>query len=307
MKILLHYRRDYHNGTLVPSYCESVRKALIDLGQDVYGIGEGQEFQIPGSPHTILNDQLNPDTFDMLLELDNGRNKKDSLGFNEYSTVKIPKAVWFIDSHGQPDLHSKLARGFTHVFYAVWSRRDLFASHPSAHWCPNATDAVWFPRAVGSPVQDFGFFGSKGGLSRAQPLLDVCSRRGWTADVRQINGPHKPKFPYTAVEMGKCANLFNHGQKHDGPNLRVMESMAVGRPLITDVDPKSGMDKLFVEGEHYLGYEAYTYKGLEEKMEYAMAHPGWCLSMADKAYQLVLEKHQVKNRVEQMLEVFNAK
>ena len=106
--------------------------------------------------------------------------------------------------------------------------------------------------------------------------------------------------------MNGCATLFNHGQKHDGPNLSVLESMAIGRPLITDLDPRDGMSKLFVDGEHFLGYEAYTFKGLEEKMLYAKAHPGWCLGMAQKARDLVLGKHLVQHRVQQMLEVFGS-
>ena len=307
MKIALNYRRDIHDGKVVPSYSESVRRELVMRGHEVFPVGEGHDNQLPGSPYPIVHDQLSLKYFDFVLELDNGRNKAGSLGFGEYNPVSIPRAIWFIDSHGQPTLHKRLAKDYTHVFFAVWSKRDLFASHGSAHWCPNATDAIHFPRASANiPTYDFGFFGSKGGLDRAKPLQEICERHGWSADVRQINGPFKPKWPFTAEAMWGCTTLFNHGQKHDGPNLRVMESMAVGRPLITDMDPQSGMSKLFVEGEHYLGYESYTYKGLEEKMLYAKAHPGWCLRVANQAYDLVMAKHQIGNRVDQMLEVFNA-
>lgn len=305
MKILLRYRRDIHQDKVVNSYCEVMRIALLEAGHDVFPIGEGHDFQIPGSPHPIVNDQLDPNYFDMLLELDNGRNSRGELGFGEYSEVKIPKAVWFIDSHGQPDLHQKLARSYTHVFFAVWARRDLFTSHLSAHWCPNATDVLAFPKAVCEPAHLFGFFGSKGGLERAKPLRDIAAKRGWSCDVRQVNGPFKPKWPHTAEAMANCQVLFNHGQKHDGPNLRVMESMAVGRPLITDIDPQSGMAKLFVEGEHYLGYEAYTHNGLESVMGESLKRTDLAAAMAQRAYELVTSKHLVKHRAAQMIEVFN--
>lgn len=306
MNILLHYRRDFHNDRLVPSYCESVLAALWAAGHSVVTCGEGHEYQLPGSPHPVIFDQLNPNYFDMLLELDNGRNKKGELGFEEYKENSLPKAVWFIDSHGQPDLHQSLARKYQHVFFAVWTRRDLFAGHPSAHWCPNATDPIWFPKAICEPSHLFGFFGSKGGLERARSLQDIAARRGWSCDVRQVNGPHKTKWPFTAEAMGNCRVLFNHGQKHDGPNLRVLESMAVGRPLITDVDSQSGMDRLFEQGQHYLGYEAYTYAGLESAMSEALMRTDLAEAMAQRAYDLVMSKHLVKHRVEQMLEVFNA-
>jgi spore maturation protein CgeB len=105
--------------------------------------------------------------------------------------------------------------------------------------------------------------------------------------------------------MSKCQYLFNHGQKHDGPNQRVMESMAMRRPLITDRDERSGMDKLFIEGVHYTGYEAYTYKGLEDAM-WAVRQDSAVYEMADLACYQVKQHHQVSNRVDQMLEVLNA-
>jgi hypothetical protein len=308
MKVALSYRVDLYpagegltksqmkRAELVPveTYARSVHYELEQLGHTVDNV-YGQEF-------------TNQSYYDVYLELDNGRAPDGKLHFAEnLDKVTIPKAVWFVDSHGQPDLHHLLAPHYNHVFFAVWARRELFTGHPSAHWCPNATDTRFFYPIIGEPQFDFGFFGSQMGLDRADKMIDICEKQGWATDVRQIGGgPFKHKWPRTCHAMNGCATLFNCGQKHDGPNLRVLESMAIRRPLITEVDPKNGMDKLFVEGEHYLGYEAYTFKGLEEKMLYAKAHPGWSLSMAQKAYDLVVAKHLVKHRVVQMLEVFGA-
>lgn len=308
MKIALSYRVDLYpvedggspkqRGRFphvpVETYARSVHHELQELGHTVDNVF-GHEF-------------TNQEYYDMYMELDNGRDPQGQFHFGrDIGPIHIPKAVWFVDSHGQPDLHRSLAPSYDHVFFAVYAKRDLFAGHKSAHWCPNATDTRWFQPLVGEPQFDFGFFGSRHGLERADKMVEICNRHGWTSDVRQIGGgPYKHKWPRTGQAMNNCATLFNCGQKHDGPNLRVMESMAVRRPLITEVDPLNGMSQLFVEGEHYLGYEAYTFKGLEEKMLYAKAHPGWCISVAQKAYDLVVTKHLVKHRVEQMLEVFNA-
>lgn len=307
MKILLHYRRDFHNGQLVQTYAECVRCEFLEKGHEVFTIGEGHDYQIPGSPFPANFEILNTKHFDLLLELDNGRSPNGQFIYDRYDKVNVPRAVWFIDSHGQPDLHRRLAKGYDHVFFAVYNRRDLFANHKSAHWLPNATDPVAFARATNIPEIQFGFFGSKGGLDRAYNLRAIAEKHGFTYDIRQVNGAWKPRWPFTAEAMSNCQILFNHGQKHDGPNLRVMESMAVGRPLITDVDPLSGMDKLFVEGRHYLGYEAYTFNGLEEKMLFAINNPDVCKQMADEAYNLVMSKHLITHRVDSMLEVFNGK
>lgn len=126
-------------------------------------------------------------------------------------------------------------------------------------------------------------------------------------DIRQIGVPWKHRWPRTQEAMANCRALFNHGQKHDGPNLRVMESMAMGRPLITDVDPRSGMDKLFEDGIHYIGYDAYTYEGLEKAMNLTVGFPEQSQRIAEAGYTEVQEKHLVGNRIEQILEVANSK
>jgi spore maturation protein CgeB len=104
--------------------------------------------------------------------------------------------------------------------------------------------------------------------------------------------------------MAACRNLFNHQQKHDGPNLRVMESMLMRRPLICDNDPTSGMDKLFKAGVHYIPYESYTYNGLGEAMKFAMDNPLKAKFIADLAYDRILKSHLVEHRIEQIMEVF---
>ena len=310
MKIALSYRVDFYpmgenlsraemrHATLVPveSYARCVHAELEKLGHTVDNV-YGQEF-------------TNPDYYDVYLELDNGRDASGELGFGRHLTrsdIGIPMAVWFVDSHGRPDLHKALAPAYDHVFFAVWDKRDLFQGHPSAHWCPNATDPRFFYTDEVEPQFDFGFFGSKTGLDRADTMIEICKKNGWTYDVRQIGGgPFKHKWPRTCEAMQNCKVLFNHGQKHDGPNLRVLESMAVGRPLISDLEERSGMSQLFKAGEHYLDYESYTKNGLEEKMKWAMENDVYALIMADRAWHEVRAKHLIKNRVEQMLEVFNA-
>lgn len=315
MKIALSYRIDYYPISETPlsakqlgrlphveveSYARCVHRAFEALGHEVVNVYGAHKSWCPQD-------------HDVYIELDNGRDANGVLGFGDQLTrsdiqLNIPTAVWFIDSHGQPSLHKALAPNYDHVFFAVWDKRDLFRDHKSAHWCPNATDPQFFyPVNVGIPTYDFGFFGSKTGLDRADKMLEICVRRGWSADVRQVGGgPFKHKWPRTCEAMNNCSILFNHGQKHDAPNLRVLESMAVGRPLISDLEPRSGMGRLFEPNEHYLAYDSYTQEGLEEKMDFAMNNQKWCHNMAVNAQRLVLEHHLIRNRVEQMLEVFNA-
>jgi hypothetical protein len=285
------------HGKPAASYTDSTIRALKDLGHLVLPVGEGHA-------HTELKYVEYMKHFDLFLDLDCGRNKEGNLAFLE-EKIPIPSAVRYVDTHGHPSLHKRQAQYYDHVFFAVWDRRDIFTNHPSVHWCPNASDPYYFykgilPELHESRPHDIGFFGSKGGIDRADLLKPIAQRHTWTLDVREI-GKHGQRWPRTSEAMARCKVLFNCGQKHDGPNQRVIESMLMERPLVTDRDPRDGMSKLFEEGEHYLGYA--TEAELANQIDWCLREPSLAASMARRAYVCAFENHQVKNRVEQILEV----
>lgn len=297
MRILAAHNWQHYRAEPVENYARSMIRTLRELGHEVV--------------ETVKTAPVAREIYkevDFLLDIDCGRNNKGELRWHgETQKPDCPSAVYFIDSHGYPSLHKRLAKNYDHVFFAVWDKRDLFAKHPSAHWCPNFTDLKWFNGDDYSSLTqfDFGFYGSKGGLDRAKPMIYVANNNNWTSDVRQISRQGKHQWPETATAMRACRFLFNKAQKHDGPNLRVMESMAMKRPLICDQDSRSGMDKLFEPGVHYIPYEYFKYKGLEERMKWCMDNPDAAQLIALHAYDEVRAKHLVKNRIEQILEVIN--
>jgi len=296
MRIMVAHNGQFFANEPIETYARSMISTLRYLGHEVV--------EVPKVP------LKKPDAYrsvDLLLDIDCGRDGEGKLRWHG-EEVKPPckSAVYFIDSHGYPSEHKRLATRYDHVFFAVWDRRDLFASHRSAHWCPNFTDLRWFNGKNFDhiePEYDFGFFGSKGGLKRAMPLIEIANNNGWTHDVRQISKQGKHRWPMTAEAMARCRVLFNSGQKHDGPNLRVMESMLMKRPLISDLEERSGMSQLFTPFIHYLPYESYTYKALGARMLDTMKAPDETSRMAERAYAEVREKHLVQNRIEQILEV----
>lgn len=298
--IILGYRvvTDKRGGA-VSTYSNSTHRALTDLGHSVVAMGEGHKY-------TGFDDMLDGmiRQADLFIDLDCGRNKKGELSF-QTEKPPIPSAVRYIDTHGHPSLHKRLAPLYDHVFFAVWDKRDIFTNHPSTHWCPNASDAHYFykdiqPEVHGSRPIDVGFFGSKGGLDRTSALQHVCKNHSWTCDAREI-GKNGHRWPSTALAMAHCKILFNHGQKHDGPNQRVIESMLMERPLISDQDDRDGMSKLFEVGEHYLSYKSDA--ELANNIEWCLREPSLAASMAKRAYREAYDKHQVKDRVRQILEV----
>lgn len=301
MRIIFAYRTDKFRGKLcrnLPScYAEELRKQ----GHEVLEVGEG---------HDITGlETVNYTDYDLYIEMENGRNSKGDLNFahhtNHYAGIKT--AVILIDSHGHPDWHEIVAKSYDHVFYAVWFRRHLFKDHPSAHFLPNSTTLKWFGYTNFEdvrPVSDFGFFGSKGGLDRADKMVDLCIKNGWTCDVRQVDIPARRMWPATGAAMSGCRNLFNMQQKHD-LNIRIFESMATMRPLIHSYDESSGIDKLFKPWVHYVPYEAYTQNGLEEAMEFVMKNPKLSEQIAGNAYVELCSNHLVFHRVNQLMEVLS--
>lgn len=298
MNVVVSFPQAIHNERPVDCYARSFMRELRAKGHNAIGVGEGHEF-------ATLEEVKSLDC-QLLIEIDNGRNTKGELPFQKpKSNFNIPSAVFFIDSHGHSDLHESIAKYYDHIFFAVWNKRDLFKGHKSAHWLPNCTDKFWFNKEdhTNVPLQfDFGFHGSKNGLYRADPLKEVCVSLGLTFDIRQITKPHRHKWPHFAEAMMACGYLFNKSQKHDGPNQRVMESMILNKPLLSDNDPMSGMSKLFEDGVHYVGYE-YGYGNIREKVLWMLNNPEKCVEIARAGYQEVLNKHLIGNRVDSILEV----
>jgi len=297
MRIMVAHLARVWKDQIVETYARSMIQALRERGHTVIEAGK--------TAHANYSD------VDLLLDVDCGRDETGALNWHGETVVpNVRSAVYLIDTHGNPTLHGRVAKNYDHVFFAVWAKRDVFSSHDSAHWCPNFTDKTWFDGSKYQgvvPSVDFGFFGSKGGLDRADPMKIIAEQFSWTFDIRQVGCQERHRWPFTAEAMANCRVLFNHGQKHDGPNLRVMESMAMGRPLITNWDHTDGMDRLFKEGQHYIPFGSfsngkYSYSGLEDAMHEAMeSYTGSMVASA--AYKEVMAKHLVENRIDQILEV----
>jgi hypothetical protein len=305
-KIILAYRRKTDEAGEISTYDTSVFEALLNRGHDVMRVGENQVgYQsVADIPITEFK------SYDLFLDLDCGRNKHGDQHFQYQSGQRapIPSAVRLIDTHGHPSLHKRMAGNYDHVFFAVWARRDAFASHTSAHWAPCASDDKWFDfdhhaHIWRYPKVDIGFYGSKDGLDRADEMRDIClnAPSNFSYDIREVGRTDKRRWPRTAEQMANCKILFNRGQKHDGPNQRVIESMLLCKPLITDRDKTDGMSKLFQEGEHYLGYDSRAQ--IFDQMRWCKSNEDLARSMAFRAYRLVKEKHLVRHRVDQILEV----
>lgn len=297
MKIAFAHYRFFYKDKEVATYSRCMIRELEALGHEVIELDK-----------TRLQNDNDYKQFDLLIDVDCGRNLEGKYDWHLVEPIPIPSIVYLIDSHGKPDIHSKVARRADHVFFAVWNKRDLFADHQSAHWAPNFTDLEYFDKEKYKDIEpqyDFGFFGSKGGLNRADAMIDLAKKNNWTYDVRQVNKKGKHQWPATAEAMANCKVLWNHGQKHDCPNLRVIESMAMGRVLINPDDVRSGMGHLFEPWQDYIPYTPYTCEHLLERMKFAISRSDACEQISNNAYKKVIHNHLTKHRIKQIMEVIN--
>lgn len=298
MNIVLAFRQDVRNGVPVECYPRSFYRVLKEKGHKVTSCGEGHQISFLG--------ELDQKKFDVVIEIENGRNSEGKLVFQQSeANWIIPSLLLAVDPHGSPGVHQYVSVCYTHILFSPWVKRDLYTRHPSAHWCPNSTDLKWFDRSLFksiTPQFDFVFHGSKLGLPRANKLVEICEKRKWTYSVKQISKSGKQKWPAFGQSLALGNIGYNFGQKCDSPNLRVMETMATGIPLLNDLTPLDGMGKLFVEGKHFIGYQR-DWSDLEEKMEWMIMNTSKCKEIAETAYLEVKEKHTIENRVNQILEV----
>lgn len=297
MKILLVKHLWDYEGKPIATYATSLSKAFINAGHEVTEI----------SKQSIL-DEAEYKKHDLLFDIDCG---KDMTGQHKFHlTVPniqswIKTAFFAVDSHGNADLHQHLSRKADYVFFAVWDKRDIFSDHPSVTWTPSFTDLEYFDGETyqAEKTKDFCFIGSRHGLDRADPMIEICKASNWTYDVDEVGRKGKHCWPRTAERMATSRFGFNHGQKHDGPNLRIMETMAMKLPLICDQDPRDGKGFLFEPWQHYIPYKAYSYDGLLERMQWCISNPEKAAKIAKQAYDEVCNNHLASNRVETILEV----
>lgn len=79
---------------------------------------------------------------------------------------------------------------------------------------------------------------------------------------------------------------------------RVFEYMGMKVPVVTNRIPD--LESLFEEGEHYLGFDNLT--EAVDQFETAIENYELSLEMAERAYEIVKEKHTWDHRVQQILE-----
>ena len=147
---------------------------------------------------------------------------------------------------------------------------------------------------------EVGFSGSVKGhpqLRERESLLNsVQEKFQLQVEHRSLTGAQVADF------YQQCAIVLNQAVHHD-LNMRIMEVLVSGRPLLTPQVP--GLEEIIQEGEHALVYRSQA--DLLEKIQYLLDHPVEREAMAERGQIYALDCHSYDVRARELLAVLEPK
>ena len=212
--------------------------------------------------------------------------------------VPCPILAYLIDVHQGVHHRYPYLPFFDAVFVAQKDYRELVAQQCDApvEWLPLACDPELAPTGL-KRVFDVGFVGQLGpsGSSRRELLKSVLHT--WNSnDYLRYHTPAEMAAVYASSQI-----VVNHSMNGD-LNMRLFEAMSVGALVVTD-RIQNGLNDLFVEGTHYVGYD--TKDEAFDAIAYYLAHEEERRRIAEEAMTLVRERHTYDRRWAHIQDVSN--
>jgi hypothetical protein len=204
--------------------------------------------------------------------------------------VACPTAAYLIDTH--QDLRLRLAYSpfFDHIFVAQRDDVPAVRRHGfhQADWLPLAADPSFQSDPRSPRPLDVAFVGkTRVPGSRRHEVLQAVSSTFQTNDINRRYDPAEMSDLY-----GQAKIVINASIGGD-VNMRVFEATVAGAMLIAD-RVANGMDQLFIEGEHYAGYDSAS-EAIDAIARYLDDHAGRT-RIATAGQQHVLAHHTYVRR-----------
>ncbi|MCL4462109.1 MAG: glycosyltransferase [Nitrospirae bacterium] len=210
--------------------------------------------------------------------------------------IECLKACYLIDTHLHADSHLAMAREFDVVFLAQKAFVPLFQTvlDRPVVWLPLACDPdIHCPYPVEEDV-DVTFAGS------IQSPLQERTRRLKRLSTRFSVRTDRVFLSEMARFLSSGRILFNASVKND-LNMRVFESLAIGKCLLTDDVP--GLRELFVPGEDLAIYDD---RSMIETVRSLLEDPERRWRLAASGRQKVLASHTYLHRARTMVSVLGS-
>jgi spore maturation protein CgeB len=215
------------------------------------------------------------------------------LGLESVSCITV---AYFIDVHREINSRLQIASFFDLVFVAQKEYVKAFhqEGHSQTFWLPLACDEEIHNQSTAERSLDVGFVGKLGSRgTRRWEILSSILPQFRTNNYKRFFVPRE-----MATVYGQSKIVFNVSINGD-VNMRVFEGMAAGALLVTD-RIGNGLNKLFTEGVHYVGYGSID--EAKEKISFYLANVVEREQIAQAGQQEVLEHHTYLKRWETILQ-----
>ncbi|MHB8421932.1 MAG: CgeB family protein [Leptospirales bacterium] len=216
--------------------------------------------------------------------------------FSFMKNLSCLKACYLIDTHLHPERHLEMSRPFDVVFLAQKSFVDSFSAKlgKPVFWLPLACDPEMHTPVPVQEEWDLVFAGSI--QSPLQDRARRLKRLGLRFSVRSERVFLKEMSRF--LSSGRI--LFNASVRND-LNMRVFESLAIGKCLLTDDAP--GLSDLFEGGRDLMVYDDRT---LVETARFLLENPEVRQKIAMSGRKKVLELHTYLDRAVQLKTTLSA-
>ncbi len=205
-------------------------------------------------------------------------------------SLSCPKACYLIDTHLHQERHIEMARSFDLVFLA---QREFVAAFRErtdrpVFWIPLACDPEIHRPYPEEEVFDIAFAGSfhNPHQERVRRLKRLALR--FSVQTNRVFLEEMSRF------LSKGRILFNAAVRND-LNMRVFESLAIGKCLLTDDAP--GLLDFFTPDIDLMVYDE---RDLVEKARFLLENPDVREKIAQSGREKVLERHTYLHRATEM-------
>lgn len=204
-----------------------------------------------------------------------------------------PRACYLIDTHLMALEHLKTASRFDVVFLAQKEYVEPFRKQLSrpVFWLPLAADPEIHRPVPSEERFDLGICGSEGGLHNRRTRRLARLSLHFSVGKKRVFLEEMSRF------LSECRLLFNSSVNSD-LNMRVFESLAIGKCLLTD--PVPGLLDLFREDKDLVLYDD---PDLIEKARYLLDSPRERAEIAENGRRRVLAAHTYDHRARALLRI----
>jgi glycosyltransferase involved in cell wall biosynthesis len=204
--------------------------------------------------------------------------------------IPCTSVAYLIDVHLDLASRLRLSQFFDVVFVAQKDFVSAFESigHPNVHWLPVACDPTTHSHPHAVRQFDVGFVGKLGqqGTWRNDVLTTVLPHY-------KTNEYNKFYSPRAMADVYGQSKIVVNASINGDVNMRLFEALASGALLITD-RIKNGLDELFLEGIHFVGYT--TVEEAIKKIDYYLANTEERMKIAAAGQELALDSHTYRHR-----------